>query len=84
LGYFETVHATLMVGRRQRGRPRARVSAAVAHAINFHTWQSLAREQQLSDQEAITLTTAMVQAAAQRTLGPSSKPKPQPGADARE
>jgi AcrR family transcriptional regulator len=70
LGYFEAVHATLMVGRRQRGRPQARVSAAIAHAINFHTWHSLVREQQLSDQEAITLTTAMVRAAGHKTRQP--------------
>jgi AcrR family transcriptional regulator len=64
LGYFEAVHAALMAGRRQRGRGRARVSGAIAHAINFNTWRSLVREQQLSTDEAVTLTTAMVQAAA--------------------
>ena len=71
LGYFAAVHATLMTGRRERGRPRARVSGATAHAINFHTWRSLVREQQLSADEAITLTAAMVQAAANPTPDPS-------------
>lgn len=71
LGYFKTVHAALMTGRRERGRPRARVSGAIAHATNFHTWRSLVREQQLSADEAITLTTAMVQAAAHPTPEPS-------------
>ena len=60
-----------MTGRRERGRPRARVSGAIAHATNFHTWRSLVREQQLSADEAITLTTAMVQAAAHPTPEPS-------------
>ena len=54
LGYFKTVHAALMAGRRERGRHRARVSGAIAHATNFHTWRSLVREQQLSADEAIT------------------------------
>ena len=73
LGYFEAVHAALMAGCRQRGRPRARVSGAIAHAINFHTWRSLVREQQLSAHEAITLTTAMVQAAAHPTTPEPSR-----------
>lgn len=70
LDYFGTVHAALMTGRIERGRPRARVSGAIAHAINFHTWQSLVREQQLSADEAVTLTTAMVHAAAHPTPDP--------------
>ncbi len=71
LGYFEVVRGALMGGRRERGRSRTRVAGAIAHAINFHTWHSLVREQQLSAEEAITLTTAMVQAAARPTHGPS-------------
>jgi AcrR family transcriptional regulator len=62
-GYFEAVHAALMTDRRQRGPARARVSGAIAHAINFNTWHSLVREQQLSADEAVMLTTAMVHAA---------------------
>jgi AcrR family transcriptional regulator len=69
LGYFEAVQATLMAGRRQRGRGRARVSAAIAHAINFPTWHFLVREQQLSAEEAMTLTTAMVRAATRQERG---------------
>jgi AcrR family transcriptional regulator len=65
--YFEAVHAALMTGLRQRGRARARVSGAIAHAINFNTWRSLVREQQLTADEAAMLTTAMVQAAARPT-----------------
>jgi hypothetical protein len=54
-----------MVGRRERGRTRLRVAGAIGHAINFHTWHSLVREQQLSVEEAITLMTATAQAAGQ-------------------
>ena len=75
LGYFQTVHAALMVGRRERGRTRLRLAGAIGHAINFHTWHSLVREQQLSVDEAITLMTATVQAAGQPTPGPPRQPR---------
>jgi hypothetical protein len=65
LGYFQTAHAALMLGRRERGRTRLRVAGAIGHAINFHTWHSLVRKQRLSVDEAITLMTATVQAAGQ-------------------
>ena len=68
-GYFEVVHATLMTNRRHRGRARTRMSGAIAHVINFNTWHSLVREQQLSADEAVTLVMAMVQAAAHRAPG---------------
>lgn len=64
LGYFDAVRAALMSGRSERGRARARVSAAIAHATSFPTWRSLVREQQLSADEVVQLMTAMVTAAA--------------------
>jgi len=70
LGYFEAVRAALLTGRRERGRARTRVSGAIGHAINFNTWHSLVREQHLSDEEAIKLMAATVQAAAQPTPSP--------------
>jgi hypothetical protein len=73
LGYFQTVHAALMGRRRERGRARTRVSGAIGHAINFHTWHSLEREQQLSIDEAITLMAATVHAAAQPTPSPPAQ-----------
>jgi AcrR family transcriptional regulator len=69
LDYFRTVHTALMAGRRARGRTRARIAGAIGHAISFHTWQSLVREQELSVDEAITLMAATVSAAAQPTRG---------------
>jgi hypothetical protein len=57
------VHATLLAGRRERGRRRSCASAAIGHAISFATWRSLVREQGLDDAEAIGLMTAMVEAA---------------------
>jgi AcrR family transcriptional regulator len=46
---------TLMKGRGSRGRARRRESAAVAHALDFHTWRSLVREQGLEPGEAVEL-----------------------------
>jgi AcrR family transcriptional regulator len=70
LGYFEAVRAALLAGRRERGRARRRIAGAIGHAISFQTWHSLVREQQLSDEEAITLMEATVQAATQPTPSP--------------
>ena len=64
LGYFNAVRAALLTGRAERGRARARVSAAIGHAISFPTWRSLVREQQLSADDAVELMIAMVNAAA--------------------
>jgi AcrR family transcriptional regulator len=60
LAYFGAAREVLTQGRRQRGRPRARVAAAVGHAIAFPTWRSLAREQGLDDPEAVALMAGMV------------------------
>jgi AcrR family transcriptional regulator len=65
VGYFQAVHAALVAGRRERGRIRVRTAGAIGHAVSFHTWRSLVREQQLSVEEAITLMVATVQAAGQ-------------------
>jgi hypothetical protein len=73
LGYFQTVHAALMADRRERGRTPRRIAGATGHAINFHTWHSLVREQQLSIDEAITLMAATVHAAAQPTPSPPAQ-----------
>jgi AcrR family transcriptional regulator len=69
LAYFEAIRAVLMVGRRERARVCARVSGAIGHAINFLTWQSLVREQEMSAGEAVMLMTAMVEAASAITGG---------------
>ncbi|MGH2560519.1 MAG: TetR/AcrR family transcriptional regulator [Thermomicrobiales bacterium] len=38
--------------------------AAIGHALDFHAWRSLARTQDLTDDQAVALMTAMVHAAA--------------------
>jgi|AP12_2_1047962.scaffolds.fasta_scaffold35094_1 AcrR family transcriptional regulator len=43
-----------------RGRGRELLRAAIRHAIGFPTWRSLVRDQKLSDAEAITLMSRLV------------------------
>jgi AcrR family transcriptional regulator len=61
--YLDFVVDAVIVGRRERGHARRRVRAALAHALAFPTWQSLARENGLKDAEAVSLMAAMVEAA---------------------
>jgi AcrR family transcriptional regulator len=55
LDYMEAAHATLMVGRRERGRAAQRVRAAVGHALAFTTWRSLVREQGCTAEAAVEM-----------------------------
>jgi AcrR family transcriptional regulator len=61
-GYAQAVVDVLAAGRPQRGRARRRERAAIAHAVAFDTWRSLARE--LDDGEAGDLMTRLVDCAA--------------------
>jgi hypothetical protein len=54
----------MMRGRGVRGKARARVLAAIGHALAFTTWRSLAREQELDDAEAAELMCRLVRQAA--------------------
>ena len=59
LEYLDAIRGALL-----RGRPRRRaVSAAIGHALAFTTWRSLARDQQLSDRQAVELMCRLVAAA---------------------
>jgi AcrR family transcriptional regulator len=62
-GYLAGALDVLLQGRGLRGAARGRVRAAVGHAIAFSTWQSLTRDQQLSDTDAAALARAFVAAA---------------------
>jgi AcrR family transcriptional regulator len=53
----------LMAGRRERGRRRERVSAAIGHALDFTTWRSLVSEQGLDTEEAVSLMAGLVASA---------------------
>jgi AcrR family transcriptional regulator len=61
--YLERARGTLLTGRRERGRARHRVRAAVGHALAFSTWHSLTREERLADDVAVDLACRLVAAA---------------------
>jgi AcrR family transcriptional regulator len=65
-GFHQFMAATrdvLMRGRGARGKARARVRAAIGHALAFGTWRSLAREEGLDDAEAAALMCRLVREA---------------------
>jgi AcrR family transcriptional regulator len=61
--YLHTIEDILMAGRGLRGHPARRTRAAIGHALAFTTWHSLTHNQQLTDNEAITLMCQLVKAA---------------------
>jgi len=62
--YLEAARGVLLGGRRERGRARERVAAAIGHALGFTTWRSLVREQGLDDDEAVGLMASLVESGA--------------------
>ena len=62
--YLAAARDVLMKGRGARGRARARVRAAIGHAVDYATWRSLVREQGLRDDDAVALMRGLVDAAA--------------------
>jgi tetracycline repressor-like protein len=62
--YVRAIERLLMAGRGLRGRPARRTRAAIGHALGFPTWRSLARDQGLSDADAVRLMCRLVDAAA--------------------
>jgi AcrR family transcriptional regulator len=63
VAFFDQIAGTLMRGRGLRGKRRARVEAAIRHALALSTWQSLVREQGLTNEEAVELMTGMAERA---------------------
>jgi AcrR family transcriptional regulator len=63
-GFMEAARDILMRGRREQGQARARVRAAIGHALAFETWRSLVREQGLGNVQAARLMSGFVRAAA--------------------
>jgi AcrR family transcriptional regulator len=61
--YWESVRAVLDRGWTARGRRRALVRAAVGHAIQFETWRSLVRGEELDDAAAADVMVLLVLAA---------------------
>jgi AcrR family transcriptional regulator len=63
LAFFDEMAGILMRGRGLRGRRRARVQAAIRHALALSTWQSLVRDQALTNEDAVELMAGMVERA---------------------
>ena len=62
--YVEEAGRTLASGWPARGGRRKVLNAAVRHAVDFHTWRSLAKAGGLSRAQAVTLAGALVDSAA--------------------
>jgi AcrR family transcriptional regulator len=71
--HFDALQAALMRGRRTTGRARVRTAAAIGHALDFATWQSLTRKQRLENDDAVEMMIALV-AAAGRVARRASRP----------
>ena len=69
------VREDLLDGWEVSGPARARLAAAVAHALRFETWRSLARAERLADAEAADLMVSLAEAAALGRTGKSGKGK---------
>jgi AcrR family transcriptional regulator len=63
LAYLDELRALLAKGWTARGRARARLEAAIGLAIDFRTWQMLARQEGLEHQDAVELMVRSVTAA---------------------
>jgi AcrR family transcriptional regulator len=66
--FLDVVRDGLLAGWAAPGPARARLAAAVAHALRFGTWRSLVREEALGDVEAADLMVTLAQAAAAAPL----------------
>ena len=64
--YLDDAARALAAGWGARGRRRALLLAATRHAVDFHTWRSLARHGSISRTDIAELTSAMVSRAAGR------------------
>ena len=61
--FLDGAVAAAIAGRSERGQARHRMRAAIGHAFNFSTWQSLVRQQGLDDVEAVAIMAALVERA---------------------
>jgi AcrR family transcriptional regulator len=58
--WFATIRETLLRPWPLRGRRRGLLRAAIGHAVEFSSWDSLARRQGLPDEDAVEAMVAMV------------------------
>jgi AcrR family transcriptional regulator len=62
--FMGRVREELLEGWNVSGAARTRLAAAIAHALRFETWRSLAREEALGDGETADLMVTLAQASA--------------------
>lgn len=60
LGYLSEVRDLLAAGWGMRGRRRRFLVAAIGHAVDFRTWESLASRQGLEDRQIVELMTSFI------------------------
>jgi hypothetical protein len=65
-GFVREVREELLERWAAEGPGRARLTAAIAHALRFETWRSLARTEGLSDDESADLMVDLARAAQPR------------------
>lgn len=58
--HWERMREVLAIGWNARGKRRALLLAAIAHALDFQTWHSLVRQQGLDDEQAVEIMSGMV------------------------
>ena len=76
-GYLTVVRDTLAAGWRRRS---ARLIAALGHAVDFRTWESLTVRQGLNDVQAVDLMLAFVRCTSRASAsGPRKKTQPAAG-----
>ena len=63
LAFFDQVRRDPDARPRAPGQAKARVEAAIRHALALSTWQSLVRDQGLTNEEAVELMAGMVERA---------------------
>ncbi|MGH3144211.1 MAG: TetR/AcrR family transcriptional regulator [Rubrobacter sp.] len=61
--HWERMRGVLAVGWGVRGKKRELLLAAIGHALDFQSWQSLARQQGLADERVVELMAGMVRCA---------------------
>lgn len=74
--FVGTVRDGLLEGWKARGRERARLAAAIGHALRFDSWRSLARAEELGDAAAADLMVDLAMAAAPVAAAAMAKRRP--------
>jgi AcrR family transcriptional regulator len=72
--HWARLHEVLAAGWEPAAGDGALARAAIGHALQFQTWRSLVREQQLDDAAAVELMVALARCVARRSRGNIASP----------